>query len=156
MTSTRLKPIPGYGNELVDFNQIPVLKIADRVRRDILLPVLGGSQNSRFMRSINGSALITYNGVALDLLETQIGWVDDPEEPKLLTFATVGKFFGVILKENIGAVHTFAIETPSGATIKTCVFGDPYYWFACTDTVLYLRMSEPDIGAARYIVLQLG
>ncbi len=72
MIRTTIKPVPGYGDVLSDLNQVPVLTLADRVRRDIVLPVLGGSDESRFMGSANGSLLNHRTPIVLADLESEL------------------------------------------------------------------------------------
>lgn len=146
MTEARLKPVPGYGDALIDFNRIPVLAVADQVKRDIMLPVLDrrsdlGSVRSqaRFLRSSGGSLLKNRQPVVLANLESEAGNHTVGDARYGWKPLQRGWWCGVDFYQRDDVSVSLAIYNGPDDEIYTITFGDPVLWLPRIQGRLYLR-----------------
>lgn len=138
MTESSLRPVPGYGDVLDNFNRVPFLFLADRVRRDIMLPVLDrrsdsllNRSNAKFIRSSNGSALLDKKVVELSFIEQVNTSLTADAGSVFKRFDLPGLWVGVFVSSVTGDVTTITLTGLADDTVKVCTFGDPTFWFPC-------------------------
>lgn len=160
MSRTTIKPVPGYGDVLSDFNRVPVLTLADRVRQDIVLPVLGkrsdsalAKSDSRFMKSVKGSSLIHRSPVVLAELETESVFLR-PGEP-VETWKPAQRGFWISV-DHWGPTYTdITVVLYNGLddVIYEMIWTDPILWLPWIQGRLYLRATGP---VERYAYVRLA
>jgi len=163
MAGIKIKPVPGYGDVLKPYNQVSVLTLADRVNRDIMLPVLDQRSDSvlnrsqaRFMRSQNGSALKHSQPVVLADLEsiaashrvgsTRYSW--KPEQP--------GWWYSIDFSGRSDESISLAIYNGPDDLIHTMTFGDPILWLPRIQGRIYLRALGTNMLFAYFRLNQYG
>lgn len=141
MTGIKIKPVSGYGDALKDCNQVPVLTLADRVRRDILLPVLDrrpdsvlDRSNAKFMRSENGSALIHRNHAnGLQLLQ-EMDHTVTAGYPSKIPFDNPGKYIGFDFYAESEPGMPLYVKSYDDISFFDLFLVDPVYWLHTTCT----------------------
>ena len=148
MTRTIIKPVLGYGDALKDYNQVPVFTLADRVRRDIMWPVLDhrsdsvlNRSNAKFMRSANGSALIDKPPESLSFIEQVDTSVTAETDYNKRQFAAVGVWIGVLITSVEGDVTTLTLQAPDRTAIAVLTFGEVAIWFRCLQFALRMKCN---------------
>jgi len=145
MTGVTIKPVPGYGDALSDLNRVPVLTLADRVRRDIMLPVLDRRSDSvlvrsqaQFMRSENGSALIRRNSTNdLELLQTQSVELTT-RQTTTVTFDNPGLWIGIYWLLRDIADMTLSLRSNTGKTLFYVEYRADILWWKVNYTQIYI------------------
>jgi len=152
MSRTTIKPVPGYGDVLSDLNRVPVLTISDRVRRDIVLPVLARRSDSgsvrskaKFLTSSNGSALID-RSVKLSLLQTGDVVCVGGESPATFTPPVLAQWLGIEFYARTGVDNYLRIRTALyEVTIKQIEYGDDVFWMPWFNKAI--RLSSHGTGS---------
>jgi len=163
MSRTTIKPVSGYGDALSDLNRVPVLTLADRVRQDIVLPVLGkrsdsalAESNSRFMRSANGSALVNRQPVVLAELESAAIFCRPGEPIESWKPAQSGLWYSVDYWGPTYSDITVQLYNGLDDVIYEMVWQDPILWLPRFQGRLFLGAIGPVERYAYIRVAQYG
>lgn len=150
MSRTTIKPVPGYSDALSELNQVPVLTLADRVQQNIILPVLNtqvdresSGGGSRFLRSVNGSALVNRQPVVLADLESAdinlvVGAALTSWKP-----AVRGWWYSIDIYAASEVGMSVKIYNGLDDLIITIDYGDPIFWLPRIQGQLFLRAGGP-------------
>lgn len=136
MTRTTIKPVPGYGDALSDYNQVPVLTLGDRVRRDIILPVLDRRSDSglvrsqaQFMRSSNGSPLVDRLPEKLSFSESLVDEVIIAGTSEFHRFVLNSVWVGVVVTVMEGDITKLTLTGLIDDSVIELTVLDSVFWF---------------------------
>lgn len=135
MTGIKIKPVPGYGDVLSDLNQVPVLTLADRVRQDIVLPVLDRRSDSvldrskaKFLRSANGSALVNRDlRTGLQLLQEMDINIEEGSD-ETVEFDNPGEWIGFDFYNENNPDMQLDVKSLLGPSLFSLALDDPVFW----------------------------